>query len=305
MKKIDIHCHTSFREIKDCANPDASPFAIQEEMDKYDVEKTVLLATYFPHKGTGISNYRLYHMLLGGHTFEGQSISSGIRVWNFMMFGSLDFEHYFYQGFNELEQLAMSRVIKGIKIYTCYQEIDILGKNFEKVMELAIEYKLPVMFHTGVSYASYRKYGTKSIAHLYTAKELSFVADCYPEINFVFSHLSKPAFSEMVRAAKKYPNIYSDMSGLIDSKYNRDEIPRCIENINNFVNECGPEKLIFGTDFPVQTHEDSVMFIEEGMKGFSEKDKKMVYYDNAAKLLKYTPETKKNNVPGVKLRIRD
>jgi len=274
MKKIDIHCHTSSRPIKDCANEDADLNSIILGMKVHDIEKTVLLATYFPHKGTGISNFRLYNWIR-------QPIVSD----HFFMFGSLDFEHYFYQGINELEELALMKAIKGIKIYTCYQNIDIHSQKFNNVMELAMEHNLPVMFHAGVSYASYRKYKKKSIAHLYTAKELSTVAEEYPEINFIFSHLSKPNFDEMIIAAKKYPNVYSDMSGLIDSKHNRDEILDCIDNIYKFANECGPKKLIFGTDFPVQTHEDSVQFVELGMIEFSDKEKQMVYYDNAAKLI--------------------
>lgn len=75
------------------------------------------------------------------------------------------------------------------------------------------------------------------------------------------------------------------MSGLIDSAFGSLYKPRAVEEIKRFLGECGPERLLFGTDFPVQTHADSVYFIEESMKGFSEEDKAKVYYDNSAKLL--------------------
>ena len=86
--------------------------------------------------------------------------------------------------------------------------------------------------------------------------------------------------------ATKKENVYTDMSGLIDSNSGRNEVRLCIEQIKIFLYACGPKKLLFGTDFPVQTHSDSVFFIEEAMKGFSEADKQDVYYNNAAKLLK-------------------
>ena len=272
MKKIDIHCHTSSRIISDCISPDASVGHIACLMNEYDVEKTVLLATYFPHKGTGVSNFHLNNWIRHADQF--------------FMFGSLDFEHYFYQGLNEIEELAYEKLIRGIKIYTCYQDVDIKSDKFDKVMQLALLHNLPVMFHAGVSYAAYRKYKKKTISQLYTARELAYVAEKYTDLDFIFSHLSKPNFDDMVKTAIIYPNVYSDVSGLIDSKYNRDEIPNCIEQVNKFVNECGPEKLLFGTDFPVQSHEDSIKFVEEGMEGFSDEDKQKVYYDNAANLLK-------------------
>ncbi len=281
MKKIDIHCHTSPRPINDCANVDATMNNIAIKMREHEIRATVLLATYFPHKGTGISNFRLRSWInMDRHTQFYMD-----RYTQFYMFGSLDFEHYFYQGYNELEELAGMKAIKGIKIYTCYQQVDIESRKFYDVMNLASDYGLPVMFHAGVSYAAYRKYKKKTIANMHTAKTLSKVAESYPQINFIFSHLSKPNFEDMEHAAFRYPNVYSDMSGLIDSKHNRDDITYTVKMIINFLDACGPDKLLFGTDFPVQTHEDSVYFVEQAMMGYSEEDKKKVYYDNAAKLL--------------------
>ncbi|MBI1968550.1 hypothetical protein HYS49_01435, partial [Candidatus Woesearchaeota archaeon] len=84
MKKIDIHCHTTPRKLENMAVASASLDAIAGKMREHDIEKTVLLASYFPHKQSGISNYRLHHWITdrsdwyGGHS-------------DFCMFGSLDF----------------------------------------------------------------------------------------------------------------------------------------------------------------------------------------------------------------------
>lgn len=58
MNKIDIHCHTTNRAVAQVVNPYYKPSDdIISHMNAYDIEYSVLLATYFPHKGTGISNY--------------------------------------------------------------------------------------------------------------------------------------------------------------------------------------------------------------------------------------------------------
>ena len=93
MKKIDMHCHTSPREIEGIIPKSATIAQITAEMKKHEIERTVLLATYFPHKGSGISNFRLHDWIEGNKKF--------------LMFGSLDFEHYFYQGYNELEEMCL------------------------------------------------------------------------------------------------------------------------------------------------------------------------------------------------------
>jgi predicted TIM-barrel fold metal-dependent hydrolase len=272
MKKIDIHAHTTNRMLKATMKPYATLDVLRKEMRKWDVEKTVLLATYFPHRGSGVSNYRLLSWMNDDKRF--------------MMFGSLDFEHYFYQGYNELNELAARDMMKGIKVYTCYQEIDLKGDKLKKVLQVAREYKLPLMFHTGYSYSAMRTLGRHSISKMISAKTLERVAKENSDLTFIFSHMSKPFFKDMEKVAKENENVYTDMSGLIASRHDRDEIPQGVSAVRSFVENVGSNKLLFGTDFPVQTHEDSVYFVEEGMKGFKEKEKQEVYYNNARRILR-------------------
>ena len=283
MKKIDIHCHVTNRPLIDMAVEKADMRAVWDNMFEHDVDTVVLLATYFPHKGTGISNYRLVDWIrqFNLSEFAHKQLEEGVQK-RFRMFGSLDFEHYYYQGLNEITELA-ENILSGIKIYTGYQDIDLHSDKFTQVMRLAKEYNLPMMFHTGYSYRTRRQYGKVAFADVVKVSDLEFVAD--QGIIVIASHMGKPHFDDTIATLQRNPNMYTDMSGLIDSKSDRDEIPESIEAVRRVVSECGPHKLLFGTDFPVQTHEDSINFVEEGMKGFSEADKQRVYYDNAVEVV--------------------
>jgi uncharacterized protein len=272
VKKIDIHCHTTNRKLKDMLVEDASLDELMGKMYEHNVEKTVVLATYFPHKQSGVSNFRLANWIDNNPKF--------------VMFGSLDFEHYFYQGYNELEEMADKKMMKGIKIYTGYQEIDLKSDKFSKVVDLARKYDLPMMFHCGYSYASMRKYGKMAITTVLSPGEIAPIAKKNEDVNFILSHLGKPSFDNTREVITKNSNVYTDMSGIIDSKYHAHEIPMCVEQIKQMLYEAGPKKLLFGTDFPVQTHEHSIRFIEESMKEFSLEDKHEVYYGNAKRLLR-------------------
>jgi len=271
MKKIDVHCHTTNRIVADVDTPIPSISAIEKIMIEYEVEKTNLLATYFPHKQSGITNFRLLDWI-------------GDRL-NFSMFASLDFQYYPKQGLNEIKELADRGKIAGIKIYTCYQVVDLESSTFKQLIEIAKRHSLPMMFHTGLSYASMRKYNTPTVAEMFSAKRLEETIFKNPSVNFILSHMSKPFFEEIEYVCKRYPNAFTDMSGLIDSTYDSLEIPSSIGVIKKFLEICGPHKLMFGTDFPVQTHKDSINFIEEAMKGFSDKDKEDVYYYNADRII--------------------
>lgn len=267
MNKIDMHCHVSNRFIQDVVDGDATINNLLIYMKKHNIEKTILLATYFPHKGSGISNFRLYDWIKNYEEFS--------------MFGSLDFEYYFMQGYNELEEMLNRKLIKGIKIYTCYQNID--EDRLKRVCGLANYNKVPIMFHTGYSYSSWRKYKKITVATPYSAASLVSLIEKFPDVNFILSHLSKPFFNEIIMVCKKFSNVYTDMSGLIDSIEGEDEIPLCIDQIRMFLDHCSHKQLLFGTDFPVQTHEHSIKFIES--LGLSNNIRKDIYYNNAVKLL--------------------
>lgn len=273
MKKIDIHCHTTNRKVKGVLPPSADVGSIQKLMYKYDISNTNLLATYFPHKASGISNYRLLHWMKNYN--------------NFTMFASLDFEHYYYQGYNEIEELASNNLINGIKIYSGYQQIDLNSDKFINILDLAENNKLTVMFHGGYSYSSMRKYGKVSIANTILPNDLTEIVKRHPSIPFIISHLSKPFLTELIDLVKFTDNVYSDMSGLIDSKFEKSDIPNCIEQIKRYLGECGPERLLFGTDFPVQTHKDSIYMLDEAMKTYSISDQELVYYKNSEVILKW------------------
>jgi len=267
-----MHCHTTNRKMKDIVPKSAFLDEILEQMKIHDIEKTVVLATYFPHRESGISNFRLYNWIRDRPEFY--------------MFGSLDFEHYFYQGINELEELAVMNVLKGIKIYTCYQEIDVNSEKFGEIISLARKNTIPLMLHSGYSYLAMRKNNRVSFAEPITPKTLEPAIQDNPDVNFIISHLAAPFLDQLIDVAKKNSNLYADMSGLIDSKFDRGKIPRSVQDIKRFLGECGPVRLLFGTDFPVQIHEDAVYFVEEAMKKYSLKDKQDVYYNNARRLLK-------------------
>jgi predicted TIM-barrel fold metal-dependent hydrolase len=271
MKKIDFHAHTTKRPVH-TALRSASLDTLAKKMKEHNIEKSVVLATYFPHKSSGVSNFRLLDWIDGREEF--------------VMFGSLDFEHYFYQGYNELAELAGRKKIKGIKIYTSYQNVDFESDNFWQVLNLAKQHKLPMMFHAGYSYQAMSKLGRMAVTEILKASDLEALARENPEMNFVASHMAKPFFDDLVLTIKRNQNIYTDVSGLIDSKNDRKDIPGIVEEVKKFAEQCGTRQLLFGTDFPVQTHEDSVYFVEEGLKGFSYAEKSDVYYNNAWRLLR-------------------
>jgi predicted TIM-barrel fold metal-dependent hydrolase len=71
----------------------------------------------------------------------------------------------------------------------------------------------------------------------------------------------------------------------VDFTDSKEEIEKTALEIKEFLEKCGSDKLLFGTDYPVQSHRDSVYLVERAMQEFSSTDKEKVYYENARRLL--------------------
>jgi uncharacterized protein len=280
MKKMDVHCHTTNRKVNRTLPESAFLDEILKQAEKYDIETTVVLATYFPHTKSGISNFRLFHWVQS-YEYPDDSLMPD----PFVMFASLDFEHYFFQGINEIRELAYDYRVKGIKIYTNYQKIDVKSNEMKQVVDAAKENLLPIMFHTGYSHSSMLRYGRPVIANLVLPSDLEFIAAENPEINIIISHLANPFLDDLIGVVNRNGNVYSDMSGLLNSKHEKHELPECVDVIKKFLDNCSHKKLLFGTDFPIQTHEDSIEMIEQSMKNHSEAEKEDVYYNTAREII--------------------
>jgi predicted TIM-barrel fold metal-dependent hydrolase len=266
MKKIDIHYHTTRSILYNTISTAATLDVIKAAMREYNIVCTVVLATYFPSEGNGISNFRLLHWLNGNPAFR--------------LFGSLDFQYYFKTGLRELTELAEADHLTGIKIYSGYQKIDYTAKEFRAVATLAARYQLPMMFHGG--YLQCHE-GDKSCAT--SPYQMGEIAARHPENMIIISHLAWPFVNELIEVVLTHDNIVSDMSGMLDSFKTPHTMPDCVHHLKCYLETCGPQRLLFGTDFPIKTHADSIQLVEQAMLGYSDHDKQQVYYENAHRLL--------------------
>ncbi len=267
MKKIDIHCHTTRSHLESVVPQSATLDAIEQEMKNYDIDITVVLATYFPKEGRGVNNYRLLHWLNGNPSFK--------------LFGSLDFQNYFSTGLRELSELADEGHLHGIKIYSGYQNIDYSSDKFKQLVKMAESYKLPLMFHGG-----FLQCHEDDVKLAFSPKQIANIAHQFPHVPIIISHLAWPFVQELIDVASQFQNIFSDMSGMLDSYKTPHTMPQCVEGLKRYLGACGPKRLLFGTDFPVQTHLDSIKLIELAMSHYSDQDKEHVYYNNAKQLLR-------------------
>jgi len=260
----------------------ASVSALEREARKYGISCIVLLATYFPLKGTGVHNGDLLERIKGHPLFQA--------------FGSLDVMNNPQGGLFELASLAGEGKIKGIKLYPGYQGFEPGDERLDEVYALAERYGLPVMLHGGELQICCPPeqlengprpcgFATCKLRQYEDMSRPAFVerpAREHPRVKFVVSHLGNPHFDELRGLMNRCPNVYTDISGqfISGSSEDTEEYRQFIvAEIRRFL-ACprGHERVIFATDFPIQSYADSLDLVAR-LKLNKPEEANMLFYN--------------------------
>lgn len=165
----------------------------------------------------------------------------------------------------------------GVKLYPGYTKIWLTDPQYTPVYELAQKYSKTVAVHTGLT--------SHPRAHLKYSHPLQMdeVAADFRKVRFVMCHFGYPFFQDAATVLAKNPNVYGDLSGLVEGGIEVEEYYQEYQGIFNqmtqwmhYVNAW--DKLLFGTDFPIVNYREYISFI---CKIVPEKQWEKVFFRNA------------------------
>jgi predicted TIM-barrel fold metal-dependent hydrolase len=179
----------------------------------------------------------------------------------------------------ELRSLLDAGAIKGLKLYPGYEPFYPADRKLAPAYELAEAFDVPVMIHTGDTYA---RTGKVKYSHPLHVDE---VAVDFPRVKFLICHLGNPWFRDCMEVVYKNDNVYTDMSGLTlggftdrFEAYMRQQLKEMI------LWGVEPSKVLYGTDWPLATMESYLQFVDE--LRLPSRDKDQMLFENAAALFK-------------------
>ena len=150
--------------------------------------------------------------------------------------------------------------VKGFKILLGYFSKYPYDLVYSKVYDYAEQQDLPVLFHTGDTATS-----TASLAHA-DPMGLDILANKRQEMKIIACHFGNPWLRETAEVLYKHQNVYADISGLftIGAKYSNqylEALSRALVESIYFIGNA--DKIIFGTDYPVERHPDAINFVQK------------------------------------------
>jgi uncharacterized protein len=157
------------------------------------------------------------------------------------------------------QELARGHV-RAIKCYLGYLHVGPEDARYAPYYRLAAEHGLPVVFHTGDTYASAAKV---KYAHPLRVDE---VAVDHPDVRFVLAHFGNPWFDTAAEVLYKNDNVWADLSGFFvgDATYQRrvaedgflEKVAERVRFAFDYTER--PDRFLYGSDWPLAPLPDYV-----------------------------------------------
>jgi predicted TIM-barrel fold metal-dependent hydrolase len=170
------------------------------------------------------------------------------------------------------------KMVKAFKVRLGYVKASAESPVFDILYDYAESEGLPVLFHTGDT-----AFSTGDLARSHPLT-LDGLANRREELMIILCHFGNPWFEDVAELIYKHPNVYADISGLITGgayaeKY-AEWLARKISEAIYFA--AGAEKVMFGTDYPVTKHSDSLALVKR--LEVDERDKEKILWRNAERV---------------------
>jgi uncharacterized protein len=170
------------------------------------------------------------------------------------------------------------REVKGFKVRLGYVNASAESPVFDSLYDFAEAEGLPVLFHTGDTAFSN---GDLARSHPLT---LDGLANKRERLTIVLCHFGNPWFEDVAELIYKHPNVYTDISGLTTTGAYAEKYAEWLgKKISEAVYfAAGAEKILFGTDYPVTTHSETLALVKR--LEVDDQDKEKILWRNATKV---------------------
>ncbi|MDP6595297.1 MAG: amidohydrolase family protein [Candidatus Poribacteria bacterium] len=147
---------------------------------------------------------------------------------------------------SEVDRTVNELGLRGLKMSPIYGGWDPQDPRAMSIFAKAEQYGLPIMFHQGTTFP--RKAPLKYANPVL----LEDIALQFPELKMIIAHMGHPWEAETTVLIRKQPNVFADISALFYR-------PWQFYNSLRLAVEYGvTNKLLFGTDYPIATLDETV-----------------------------------------------
>lgn len=209
---------------------------------------------------------------------------------NLGVVAGISYLNYNHRDIREIGEYLEQGLVKGLKFYPGYEPFYPADSRLKVWYEMAIEYDVPVMFHSGDTYAPT---GRVKYSHPLHIDDL---AVDFPDLKIVICHVGNPWIKDCMEMVYKNKNVYADISGLVLGNFS-EKFERYLKNeIEEMITYAGnPQYLLYGTDWPISNMDSYLKFMAQ--LDLPDDRKELILWKNAAELFKIDVDKLKARKP--------
>jgi uncharacterized protein len=187
--------------------------------------------------------------------------------------------NYKERDLRELADFLADGLVKGLKLYPGYEPFYPYDARCQVIYDMALEFDVPVMVHTGDTYTPR---GKVRFAH---PLNIDDVAVDNPGVKLVICHIGNPWIRDCMEVVYKNDNVYADVSGLVLGDFEDKFEKFMVQQVREMILYAGePRYLLFGTDWPICSMRSYLKFMQ-GL-GLSEPQYERIMWKNTAELFR-------------------
>lgn len=159
----------------------------------------------------------------------------------------------------KVEEWLSKKFIYGLKFYPGYEYFYPADAILRPYLELLAKYGKPAIFHSGDTYS---KVGGAKLKYAQSI-HIDDLATELPELKIVIAHLGYPWVIDAAEVCYKNKNVYVDCSGFVYGKFGAKDKANLKRNMKVFGQIAPPDRILFGSDWPIGDHTSYVRTIKE------------------------------------------
>lgn len=274
---IDCHTHINNYHNDEVVSLHECLENLQREMRRNRVDIALVLTSY---------------KVTPGRPSTKDAVLATRNLQNLYIVAGISYTSFNNEELSELREYLSEGSIRGLKLYPGYEPFYPNDKKLQPVYELAAEFGVPVMIHSGDTYDPRGKIKFSHPIHI------DDVAVDHPDVNIVICHIGNPWIRDCMEVVYKNKNVYTDISGLVLGDFtDRFEVYMRKQLQEMLLYGVEPDKVLYGTDWPISSMRSYLDFMEE--LTIPDREKRKIFFENAAKLFKLpVAEAKSSSVPG-------
>ncbi|MDQ7784581.1 MAG: amidohydrolase family protein [Desulfomonilaceae bacterium] len=174
----------------------------------------------------------------------------------------------------DLMKSDVSAGARGLKLHPIIQKEPLTSRKTFSAVEAFAPHELPVLFHSGVqSYYLGKDKEEKQKPEYGDVTHAVKLCKDFPQVSFIVGHSGLFQYRETIDLFSGMKNVFVDTSF---------QPPKRIDEL---IKAFGPERVLYASDWPWGDRKTNIACVAKACRG-DQSLEKLIYFENAAKLLK-------------------